>query len=110
MRKIGFLLLLIGFGWLSRQQLDMVMRTEIRSVGTAQSAKLSTDPGRRYTEQDVRAHIRETALAVHAHFPFVLAPGLLMLSGGLLLAFARGRSRTPMTHDNPFKPTTTSGW
>lgn len=91
MRKLGFLLLLVGFAWLALQQLNIVMRTELRPVGEAQHAKLSTDPNHPYTEQEVRTHIRETALAVNARFPVVLAPGLTMLAGGLLLAFARRR-------------------
>ena len=91
MRKLGFLLLLVGFAWLALQQLNMIMRTDLRPVGQAQHAKLSTDPNQRYTEQDVRTHIRETALAVNARFPVVFAPGLAMLTGGLLLAFARRR-------------------
>ena len=96
MKKLGFLLLLVGFVWLSLQQLNIVMRADLRLVGQAQFAKLSSDPNHHYTEQDVRDHIRETALAVNAHFPFVLAPGLLMLAGGLLLGFAR---RRPHAHN-----------
>lgn len=96
MRKLGFVLLLTGFAWLAMQQLDMVIRAELRSVGQAQFAKLSTDPNHNYSEHDVRTHIRETALAVHARFPLVLAPGLSMLVGGLLLAFAR---RRPQAHN-----------
>jgi hypothetical protein len=36
----------------------------------------------------VQGHILDTALAVHTHHGFVLAPGILMLAGGLLCAFA----------------------
>ena len=86
-RMLGFLLLFSGFAWLCFQQFDVTMRASLRQVGMAQHAKLSTDPGHRYSEQDVRDHIRETALAVHGHFPVVILPGSLMLIGGLLLAF-----------------------
>jgi hypothetical protein len=91
MRKLGFLLLFVGFAWLALQQFDIFMRAGLRSVGLAQHAKLSDDPNHRYTDQDVRTHIRETALAVNELFPVVLAPGITMLAGGLLLAFATRR-------------------
>lgn len=92
-RKLGFLLLLFGFAWLCFQQFDVTMRANLRQVGMAQHAKLSSDPTHRYSEQDVRNHIRETALAVHGYFPVVILPGLLMLVGGLLLAFGSRTSR-----------------
>ena len=92
-RKLGFLLLFFGFAWLCFQQFDVTMRANLRQVGMAQHAKLSTDPMHRYSEQDVRSHIRETALAVHAHFPTVILPGTVMLVGGLLLAFGSRASK-----------------
>jgi len=95
-RKLGFLILFVGFAWLSMQQFHMFMRADLRSIGQAQFAKLSSDPNHHYTEQDVRTQIRETALAVNSRFPLVLAPGLLMLAGGFLLAFAR---RRPSSHN-----------
>ena len=86
-RKLGFLLLTFGFAWLCFQQFDVTMRASLRQVGMAQQTKLSTNPAHRYSAQDVRNHIRETALAVHSHFPTVILPGSFMLAGGLLLAF-----------------------
>ena len=93
MRKLGFLLLFVGFAWLALQQFNIFMGAGLRPVGLAQHAKLSTDPNHRYTDQGVRDHIRETALAVNERFPTVLAPGVTMLAGGLLLAFANRRRK-----------------
>ena len=87
MRKLGFFLLLVGFAWLALLQFNTFMRADLRSVGLAQYAKLSTDQNHRYTREEVQEHIRDTALAVNALFPFILAPGATMLVGGLLLAF-----------------------
>lgn len=87
MRKIGFLLLLVGFAWLALLQFNIFMRADLRSVGLAQYAKLSADPNHRYARGDVQKFIGDTALAVNALFPFILAPGSTMLAGGLLLAF-----------------------
>jgi hypothetical protein len=92
-RRLGFLLLFIGFAWLNLQQINVVLRTELRSVGQAEFAKLSADPDHKYTEQDVRTRIIDTAVAVHARFPVVLAPGVLLLAGGLILAFASRRKQ-----------------
>jgi uncharacterized membrane protein YedE/YeeE len=92
-RKLGFLLLFFGFAWLCFQQFDGTMRAHLRQVGMAQHAKLSTDPAHRYSEQDVRNQIRETALAVQGHFPTVILPGTVMLVGGLLLAFGSRASK-----------------
>ena len=91
MRKLGFLLLFVGFGWIALLQFNIFMRADLRSVGLAQYAKLSTDPNHRYTREDVQGHIGDTALAVNARFPFILAPGITMLVGGLLLAFSSRR-------------------
>jgi hypothetical protein len=93
MRKLGFLLLIVGFAWLALLQFNIFMRADLRSVGLAQYAELSTDPNYRYTREDVQGHIRDTALAVNALFPFILAPGATMLVGGLLLAFSPRRRK-----------------
>ena len=92
-RKLGFLLLFFGFAWLCFQQFNVTMRASLRQVGMAQNAKVSTDSAHRYSEQDVRNHIRETALAVNSHFPTIILPGSLMLVGGLLLAFGSRASK-----------------
>ncbi|KAF1710656.1 hypothetical protein CSC70_08380 [Pseudoxanthomonas kalamensis DSM 18571] len=94
MRKLGFILLFSGFAWLTFQQFENFMRAGLRHVGLSQYAKLSADPNHKYTEQDVRTHIRETALAVNEQFPVVLAPGFTMLAGGLLLALAKRRPQS----------------
>ena len=88
MRKLGFLLLFLGFGWISLIQLNLFMRASLRPVVIGQYQKLSKDLNYRYTRDQVQGHILDTALAVHTHHGFVLAPGILMLAGGLLCAFA----------------------
>ena len=86
MRKLGYALLLIGFAWIVGQQLEGFMRGELRSVVLAQYAKLSPDPGKTYSREDVQLHIRESALSAYRTYPLVAVPGVLMLIGGLLLA------------------------
>ena len=88
MRKLGFLLLFAGFGWICLIQLNLFMRASLRPVVIGQYQKLSKDLNYRYTRDEVQGHILDTALAVHTHHGFVLAPGILMLAGGLLCAFA----------------------
>lgn len=91
MRKLGYAFLLVGFAWISLQQFDGFMRGGLRPVVLAQYAKLSANPAVTYARKDVQLHIRETALAAYRIYPLVIAPGVLMLVGGLLLA---GSSRT----------------
>ena len=66
------------------QQLQGTLRGGLRPVVLAQYAKLSSSKA--YSAADVQQHIRETAVAAFNIYPLVIAPGLLMLIGGLLLA------------------------
>lgn len=91
MRRFGYALLLIGFGWICLQQFDGVMRGGLRPVVSSEYARLSPDPGKAYSREQMQAHIRETAIATHGLYPWVIAPGFLMLAGGLLLARAKPR-------------------
>jgi uncharacterized membrane protein YedE/YeeE len=91
MRKLGLLLLYSGFVWIAFLQFNLFMRAGLRPVVLAQYAKLPSDLSHRYTQDEAHAHIRETAEAVYSHAPFVLAPGIVMLAGGLLVAFGSRR-------------------
>ena len=103
MRKLGYALLVIGFAWISLQQLEGIMRAALRPVVLAEYAKLSPDPAKTYTREDVQLHIRETALATYGIYPPVIAPGVLMLIGGLILALssrARMARHSDTTHSS----------
>ena len=86
MRKLGYVLLLVGFAWISLQQFDGFMRGGLRPVILAEYSKLSANPAMTYSRDEVQLHIRQTALATYRLYPPVIAPGILMLVGGLLLA------------------------
>jgi hypothetical protein len=104
-RRLGLLLLLVGFGWLSLQQINIVLRADLRAVGEAQHAKLSQDPNHRYSGQEVRDHIRETALAVNSRFPSFWRRAPLCSQAvfcSLLLASGRQGRMPP---NSSFKPT-----
>ncbi len=92
MKRFGYALLLVGFGWICLQQFDGLMRGGLRPVVSAQYALLSPDPAKTYSREQMQTRIRETAIATHGLYPWVIAPGLLMLAGGLLLAHV-GRNR-----------------
>ena len=91
MRKLGFLLLFTGFVWIGFLQLNLFMRAGLRPVVLAEYAKLPSAPDHRYTQEEAHKQIRESAEAVYSHAPFVLAPGILMLVGGLLASFGSRR-------------------
>ena len=91
MRRVGYALLLIGFGWLCFQQFEGLMRGGLRPVVSAQYAYLSPDSARTYSREEMQVRIRETAIATHGLFPWVIVPGALMLIGGLLLARSKPR-------------------
>ncbi|HEY0501873.1 MAG TPA: hypothetical protein VGD42_00125 [Lysobacter sp.] len=96
MRTLGYALLILGFAWIAGQQIEGSMRGELRSVVLVEYAKLS--PDRIYSEEDVKQHVRMTALAAYRTYPQVGVPGLFMLIGGLLLARStRGRNDRPKT-------------
>jgi hypothetical protein len=91
MRKLGYALLFAGFAWIAGQQIEGFMKGELRAVAFREYAKVS--PGRVYTDEDVRDRIRMAALAAYRTYPPVLAPGLLMLIGGLLLGLSSSPKR-----------------
>jgi hypothetical protein len=89
MRKLGYALLVVGFAWIAGQQIEGFMKGELRAVVLQEYARVS--PGRVYSSEDVRERIRMAALAAYRTYPLVLAPGLLMLIGGLLLGRSHRR-------------------
>lgn len=93
MRKLGYVLLVVGFAWIAGQQIEGFMKGELRAVVLREYARVS--PGRAYSDKDVRERIRMAALAAYRTYPPVLAPGLLMLMGGLLLGRSRRRTSEP---------------
>ena len=87
MRALGLLLLFLGFGWMALLQFHLSATDSLRPVVIGQYQKLSRDLAYRYTRDQVQGHILDTAMAVRSHAPNILPPGVLMLLGGLLIAF-----------------------
>jgi hypothetical protein len=87
----------VGIGWSCVQQINIVLRAGTRSVVEAQYATLNPDADHRYTGDDVRKHMRETAQAMYRIFPSPLRPTAFIFSGVLLLVLAR---RSPQTAAN----------
>lgn len=89
MRRIGYVLLVVGFVWIACQQVSGFMRFGLRPVIEQQWSKLSPEPDEEYSLQEVQDIVRDTAVDAYNRFPFVIAPGLVMLIGGILLGCAR---------------------
>ena len=87
MRALGLLLLFLGFGWMALLQFHLSATDSLRPVVIGQYQMLSKDLDLRYTRDQVQAHILDTAMAVRSHAPNILAPGVLMLLGGVLVVF-----------------------
>jgi hypothetical protein len=86
MRKLGFILLALGFLWASLLELERFMRGGLRPLVLGQYAELSSDASHAYSREDVQLRIRETAISAYRMRPHPIVPGILMLTGGLLLA------------------------
>ena len=92
MRKFGFLLLLIGFMWLSWTALSM--RPVARAVIANHYDHLPRLADDRFSPQDVQREMRETALDTVDHIQFVFVASCMMFTGGLLLSFAERGVKT----------------
>lgn len=96
MRRLGLLLLALGFLWASLQEIGGLMRAGLRPLVLGQYAELSTDRSQIYSREDVQFRIRQTAVSAYRMRPHPALPGVLMLTGGLLLA----RTGRPKVSDN----------
>jgi hypothetical protein len=97
MPKLGYVLMIVGFAWIAGQQIEGFMKGDLRAVVLQEYARVS--PDRVYADEYVRERIRMAALAAYRTYPPVLAPGLLMLIGGLLLGRSRRGTRSEPTQD-----------
>ena len=87
MRKLGFLLLMIGFSWLSFTA--AAMRPIARSIIVQHYDRLPRQPDTRFSIEDVQREMREVAFDSVDHIRFVFIASCMMLTGGLFLAFAK---------------------
>src|SRR5205809_7658921 len=95
MRKLGFLMLYVGFAWITILQVGSLMRLGIRPILQDRYEKLSQAPTTSYSRSEVETHIRETAVSVYEARALFIFSGALMFFGGLVLAFTpRQRKRS----------------
>jgi hypothetical protein len=88
MRIVGFLLLFGGFAWLSLAV--FCIRPTARSVVVMHYDRLPKAPDTSYSREDVQREMRATTFDAIERYPSLMYPGITMLAGGLLLAFASG--------------------
>jgi hypothetical protein len=89
MRKLGFLLLIIGFLWLCWTAWSM--RPIARAVVANHYDHLSHAADARFSVADVQREMADVAFDSVDHIRFIFIASCIMLAGGLFLAFA-GRS------------------
>ena len=93
MRKIGFLLLTIGFAWILFIESIIVIRAGLRSAVASDYAQLSRDESKLYTLLEVKHFIVRAAIHGYEAVPQPIIPGVAMFAGGLMLAFGSRGSR-----------------
>jgi hypothetical protein len=84
----GYLLLFSGFLWLLVSRLAFEALTNAKAVGFASDAFSKQNS---YEPRQVMELIQKFGGMIADNPPWMLAPGLLMLAGGLLLARAGSR-------------------
>ncbi len=87
MRIVGFLFLFGGFACLCLGTASISPIT--RAVVIKRSHQLPAAPDATYSREDIQKEMRDTTLEAVGRYPSFLYPGIAMLAGGLLLAFAR---------------------
>jgi len=77
---------------------DLLRRVSIRAIARAvvvvRYDRLPKAPDATYSREDIQREMRETTFDAIQKYPSFTYPGITMLAGGLLLAFAR-RGSTP---------------
>jgi hypothetical protein len=85
MRKVGYLLLILGFAVVMFRALDRI--THALSITSDQMAALPQQDS--FTREQVQAAMLRVALARRESDAFAVGPGILMLCGAVLLDRAR---------------------
>jgi hypothetical protein len=89
MRILGFVLLVLGFVWLSLMAGGM---NRIASNAVIHHYnRLPSSEDARISVMDAERELRETAFETVDHIPFIFGASCTMLTGGLLLAFGKRR-------------------
>ncbi len=86
MRKVGVILLLVGFLWLLVLQGVVLVRGGVRPIIRVAISELESKPGKLYSAEDVVAYVGRAATSAFDAQPLFVAPASLMLVGGLLAA------------------------
>lgn len=91
-RKVGYLLLVLGFGMIvTRLLLQQLDREAFARRVTTEVMDALGDPNRYKTTAEVQAEVYHVTLWHATRVTASLIPGCLMLAGGLLLAIRRRR-------------------
>ena len=97
MRKLGFLLVTVGFGWLALLQGAQSLRGGIRPILAIAYAKVDQSGRSAILSREVIELLRETAVRCYDAQPLFLLPGAIMLIGAILVgrqSVSSGDSRT----------------
>jgi hypothetical protein len=84
-RKLGLLLVIVGFGWLALLQGKQSLRGGIRPILAVAYAKVDHGGRSAIPSQEVIELLSETADRCYDAQPLFLLPGVTMLIGALLI-------------------------
>jgi hypothetical protein len=91
MRKIGFVLLIAGFGWICWDAWSM--RPIARAIIANHSDRLPRTGRTWFTPDDAAREMRDVVFDALDHIPSVLIPACMMLAGGAMLGYAKPRAK-----------------